>query len=199
MIKEELAPGIMSYIGVMDDPKQFISDIEGLVELNLLTWNPASQSDSPDGDSSVKKSARDCFAISLPSYDKNPELKNNHDIYNKVSTLLDEQLLPTVNEYRNHYSAIHWPTSEGWQLLKYGKDNHFINHYDDSKQWPRTLSMSFYLNDDYEGGEIEFPRFNLKIKPRANQMIMFPSNYVYNHSVHPVISGTRYAVVAWWN
>jgi predicted 2-oxoglutarate/Fe(II)-dependent dioxygenase YbiX len=59
--------------------------------------------------------------------------------------------------------------------------------------------MSFYLNEDYEGGEIEFGRFNLKIKPKANQMIMFPSNYIYNHTVHPVVSGTRYAVVAWWN
>jgi predicted 2-oxoglutarate/Fe(II)-dependent dioxygenase YbiX len=58
--------------------------------------------------------------------------------------------------------------------------------------------MSFYLNDDYEGGEIEFPRFGLQVKPEPNQMIMFPSNYVYNHVVNPVTSGTRYAIVAWF-
>lgn len=199
MIREELAPGIVSYKNVMDNSLGFISYIENLVSENKLTWHQASQSDGPDGDSMVKKSSRDCFAISLPSYDKNPEFKKIEDVYNEVSTKIDEKLLPTVDDYRSLYAAHHWTTGEGWQLLKYGKDNHFVKHYDDSKQYPRTVSMSYYLNDDYEGGEIEFPNFNLKIKPVANQMIMFPSNYVYTHTVHPVISGTRYAIVGWWN
>lgn len=199
MIREELAPGIVSYKNVMEDPENFIEYIENLVLQNKLNWYQASQSDSPDGSSMVNKTSRDCFAISLPSYDKNPEFKNIKDIYNEVSTKIDEKLLPTVNDYRFLYAANHWTISEGWQLLKYGKDNHFVKHYDDSKQYPRTVSMSYYLNDNYEGGEIEFPNFNLKIKPVADQMIMFPSNYVYTHTVHPVISGTRYAIVGWWN
>lgn len=199
MIREELAPGIVSYKNVMEDPGNFIEYIENLVLQNKLNWYQASQSDSPDGNSMVNKKSRDCFAISLPSYDKNPEFKNIKNIYNEVSTKIDEKLLPTVNDYRFLYAANHWTISEGWQLLKYGKDNHFVKHYDDSKQYPRTVSMSYYLNDNYEGGEIEFPNFNLKIKPVADQMIMFPSNYVYTHTVHPVISGTRYAIVGWWN
>jgi predicted 2-oxoglutarate/Fe(II)-dependent dioxygenase YbiX len=51
-----------------------------------------------------------------------------------------------------------------------------------------------YLNDDYEGGEIEFVNFDIKIKPKAGTLIMFPSNYPYSHIAHPVISGTKYAV-----
>ena len=53
------------------------------------------------------------------------------------------------------------------------------------------------MNDSYTGGEIVFPRFNLTIKPEADAMIMFPSTYVYNHSVLPVTEGTRYSVVSW--
>ena len=53
------------------------------------------------------------------------------------------------------------------------------------------------MNDNYTGGEINFPRFGITFKPKANQMIVFPSNYVYNHSVSPVIEGSRYAVVGW--
>lgn len=199
MIREELAPGIVSYKNVIGNSLEFVSYIEGLVSENKLTWHQAYQSDGPDGDSMVKKSSRDCFAISLPSYDKNPEFKKAGDAYSDLSTKIDEKLLPTVDDYRSLYAAHHWNINEGWQLLKYGKDNHFVKHYDDSKQYPRTVSMSYYLNDDYEGGEIEFPNFNLKIKPVADQMIMFPSNYVYTHTVHPVISGIRYAVVGWWN
>ena len=59
--------------------------------------------------------------------------------------------------------------------------------------------MSYFLNDNYIGGEIEFARFNLKIKPKANQALFFPSNYVYNHQVHDVISGTRYTIVIFWD
>lgn len=199
VIMKELAPGIVSYQNVIGDSKKFIEYIENLVLEKKLVWYQASQSDSPDGDSTIKKSSRDCFAISLPSYDINPQFKRVDDIFNELSTKIDEKLLPTVNSYRSLYSAHHWNTNEGWQLLKYGKNNHFVKHYDDSKKYPRTVSMSYYLNNDYEGGEIEFPNFNLKIKPEADQMIMFPSNYVYTHTVHPVVSGTRYAIVGWWN
>jgi predicted 2-oxoglutarate/Fe(II)-dependent dioxygenase YbiX len=59
------------------------------------------------------------------------------------------------------------------------------------------MSTVYYLNDNYTGGEINFPRFNVTFKPKANQMIIFPSTYVYNHSVSPVIEGQRYAVVSW--
>lgn len=192
----ELAPGITSYENVMSDPAGFISDIEGLVEIRNLQWAEATSTTGQE--SEVMKKTRDCFSISLPSYDKNPELKNSADLLYIISSKLDEELLPAVNMYKNAYAANQWAISEGWQLLKYGKDQHFINHFDDARSYPRTVSMSFYLNDDYSGGEIDFPRFGLKIKPKANQMIMFPSNYVYNHTVHPVIDGTRYAVVAWW-
>jgi len=73
----------------------------------------------------------------------------------------------------------------------------FVNHIDDHTDYHRRMSTIYYINDNYEGGEIEFPRFNVKYKPVANDFIIFPSNYMYNHSVSPVISGERYAVVSW--
>jgi predicted 2-oxoglutarate/Fe(II)-dependent dioxygenase YbiX len=53
------------------------------------------------------------------------------------------------------------------------------------------------MNDNYTGGEISFPRFGITYKPKANELLMFPSNYVYNHSVAEVTAGNRYAVVTW--
>ena len=73
----------------------------------------------------------------------------------------------------------------------------FSNHIDDHKDYPRRVSTVYYLNDNYTGGEINFPRFGITFKPKANQMIVFPSNFMYNHSVSPVIEGNRYAVVSW--
>jgi predicted 2-oxoglutarate/Fe(II)-dependent dioxygenase YbiX len=61
----------------------------------------------------------------------------------------------------------------------------------------RALSAICYLNDDYEGGEIEFPEFKVKIKPEAGMLILFPSNFAYKHTAYPVTKGTKYALVTW--
>jgi predicted 2-oxoglutarate/Fe(II)-dependent dioxygenase YbiX len=61
----------------------------------------------------------------------------------------------------------------------------------------RSVSAICYLNNDYEGGELEFPHFNLTIKPEPGMLILFPSNFAYAHIAHPIISGTKYALVTW--
>jgi predicted 2-oxoglutarate/Fe(II)-dependent dioxygenase YbiX len=61
----------------------------------------------------------------------------------------------------------------------------------------RCVSALCYLNDDYEGGELEFTNFNVKIKPLPGMLILFPSNYAYRHVAHPIKSGTKYSLVTW--
>ena len=59
-------------------------------------------------------------------------------------------------------------------------------------------SALLYLTDDYDGGEINFPDHNLKIKPKANSFITFPSN---EHYLHEVLknSADRYSSTLWFN
>lgn len=38
-----------------------------------------------------------------------------------------------------------------------------------------------YLNDDYEGGEIYFPQYDLHIKPESGDLIFFPGTHRYMH------------------
>jgi predicted 2-oxoglutarate/Fe(II)-dependent dioxygenase YbiX len=59
--------------------------------------------------------------------------------------------------------------------------------------------MVYYPNDDYEGGELDFMHFGVKIKPKANQLFIFPSAYNLEHRVSPVISGTRITFVSFFN
>ena len=72
---------------------------------------------------------------------------------------------------------------------------------DHCKQYPRTLSGIFLLNNDYEGGELSFRNLdktgeeNIPVEP--NRMIVWPSNFLFPHTVKPVKKGTRYSVVAW--
>jgi predicted 2-oxoglutarate/Fe(II)-dependent dioxygenase YbiX len=55
--------------------------------------------------------------------------------------------------------------------------------------------MVGYLNDDYEGGGLRFDKIDLEVKPRAGDLYIFPSSYLFSHSALPVKSGTKYSVV----
>jgi hypothetical protein len=55
-----------------------------------------------------------------------------------------------------------------------------------------AFSMIVYLNDEYEGGEIEFPNQGISLKPEEGSLIIFPSNEPYLHKVNEVLSGKRY-------
>lgn len=55
----------------------------------------------------------------------------------------------------------------------------------------RGITTVTYLNDAYEGGEIEFPQQNLVLKPEPGTVVVFPSNRNFPHRVRPITSGSR--------
>jgi len=55
-----------------------------------------------------------------------------------------------------------------------------------------AFSMITYINDEYEGGEINFPNHNILLKPAPGSLVIFPSQEPYLHEVKEVISGERY-------
>ena len=197
--KTHLAPGITAYDNVMGDPQAFISKIENLVLSKDLIWTPGRIGDSKGSlDTRVEVLYREVDVIGLPAYDRTPSADLHSTVKLTTHLFLNKEILPIIDDYATEYKCKEFATGENWQILKYGEGHHFGDHADDAKSYPRTFSISFYLNDGYEGGEIEFPKFGLKIKPKANQAIVFPANFVYNHIVHPVTSGVRWTIVNWF-
>jgi hypothetical protein len=70
-----------------------------------------------------------------------------------------------------------------------------MNPHFDSASNKTIFTSIIYLNDDYEGGELYFPRFDLTIKPKQGDVLVFPSTYIYEHASLPMKSGTKYSVV----
>lgn len=56
------------------------------------------------------------------------------------------------------------------------------------------FSCVYYVNDDYEGGEIYMPILGITIKPKANSLLLW--SHVWHedmaHGVKPVTAGVRY-------
>lgn len=86
---------------------------------------------------------------------------------------------------------------ENFQVLKYSTGEEYKAHYDGDTPTRRVISPILYLNDDYEGGELEFIHYGIKLKPKAGDFFIFPANFSYAHIAHPVTSGTKYAIVTW--
>ena len=92
-------------------------------------------------------------------------------------------------------------------LMRYHAGGYYYSHADSEnmnleqtywkKIMDRDLSLLLYLNDDYEGGELFFRRFNYRIRPKAGMAIMFPSDNRYIHTAETVEEGVRYAIVSW--
>lgn len=195
MQKREIAPGIVIYSNLIENSESLAKDIEEAIDSSHgnLKWSPSYINVA--GETKQDKDIRDTYSISVP-YEGN----GAEGIRGYFNDSLRETFFDAFDEVERDYRrtfGINFTKHDAYQILKYGVGQKFTNHIDDSEQNHRRISSIFYINDNYEGGEIVFPRFGITYKPAAGEAIYFPSTYVYNHSVKPVISGTRYAVVSW--
>ena len=115
----------------------------------------------------------------------------------KIHNNMNMLLLSTSIDYNKRYGVNENLWHEEYNMLKYSNGQEFYAHYDGGTDSGRSLSAIVYLNDDYEGGNVEFVNFDITIKPSAGMLLLFPSNYAYRHKAHPVTSGTKYAIVTW--
>lgn len=68
----------------------------------------------------------------------------------------------------------------------------------------RTHSVLLYLNDDFTGGETDFPKLQIKVKPEKGKMIVWTNlnedgtlDYDSIHAGLPVITGVKYIATIW--
>ena len=128
------------------------------------------------------------------------------NLYPKIEDLFRN----TVREIINPFYQVEVDSSEIPQVLSYGIGGHYKPHIDGESIWmtprgekiwkkstDRDLSIVYYLNNDFEGGDFIFPELKIRVRPEPGMMICFPSNHHYMHGVEPVVSGKRYSIVSW--
>lgn len=90
----------------------------------------------------------------------------------------------------------HYEKIEDLEVVKYEPNGFHQLHYDS-----RPTTIVLFLNDSFEGGEINFPLMGEKIKPPKYGGVVFQTRYnpFSLHKNIPVYKGEKYVVYIWIN
>jgi predicted 2-oxoglutarate/Fe(II)-dependent dioxygenase YbiX len=143
----------------------------------------------------INKETRNCESINISS---NETIEKNKITRKNLDDEVFECTKKAIQKYNEKFQQAHISKDTGYSLLKYEKGGFFTEHTDSFTEAPRTISCSFILNNDFNGGEFSFFNNSLIYPLKKRSAIMFPSNFLYPHSVLPVINGTRYSIVTWF-
>jgi hypothetical protein len=191
---ENLGLGVDVYHNVfsLEDSERYIK----LLESNLggtkkYKWAEAQVTNSK---TPIKK-ARDCVDFRYKQENLGPRNEDNAELLDLHQEIY-EKLKKCVDDYAAYW-GINVTYYEAFNFVKYeGQGSHFNIHADHGPKYNCTVSAVIYINDDYQGGELKFPRMdNLTYKPKVGDIVLCPSNYIYEHASLPIESGTKYCVV----
>ena len=157
-------------------------------DTTIGTWNPK-----------VNEEIRSTEHWGLSNLDESKTCQYLCNLFRNVVCTYIRKYMQSISLKNNGFSI------NNIEFLKYVKGGHYIFHHDDCANNPRTFSCIYFVNDDYEGGELCFSTLgssankipHLTVSPQANSLIIFPSSFLYQHKVNPVIKGERYSIISW--
>lgn len=191
--KYEAAPCVYVYEDQLNS-KEFINLIE---KESRDSWPYLSWVSSTTGNDSAISEYRSSLEMSVEPLHLDTVVDRLKPLQQEYRTNIFEPLQRCIHDYRVA-NDLFIQADSGWSLLKYIEGGQYHIHHDHSSHNERVLSVVACLGDDFEGGELEFNRFDLKIKLERNSLILFPANFPYTHIAHPVTSGVKYSLVSWF-
>jgi hypothetical protein len=192
--KFEKAPCVWIYKDYFD-VKDFLTDFEEEAEKawGYVSWNQSKTGSGNDNSISEYRSSVEAdFSCLL--YDN--VVDDVKDLSKKALEIFKD-IDKCIWDYRESFN-LSLEAHENINLLKYENNAQYHSHHDHASINGRILSLVACFSDGFEGGELEFPFFDLKIKLEKNSLVLFPSNFPYTHIAHPVTSGTKYSLVTWF-
>ena len=183
---------LKDYILVLEDiiPHTLCDDILNEYK-NSNEWIDSSVSSKRE----VDRNKRNCTIIGISL---NEIIEKNKNVRKKIDDDVFTCVKKTIKKYNKKFNESNITKDTGYDLLKYEKGGFYTQHVDSFTNVPRTISCSFTLNDSFKGGEFSFFNNTITYSLKKGSAIVFPSNFLYPHSVLPVIDGTRYSIVTWF-
>jgi hypothetical protein len=174
-----------------DNASKFLQSVENETDSE---WSELSWDGSTVG-ANISSSHRTSLNCSLiPLMKPYPETDLSRFFTESIRNPIEE----ATEDYRNEFllsSAMH----EAYSLLKYLEQSEYKPHYDHGPDNSRVYSMVSFLSTPEEGGQLEFPHFDVTVEAVCGRVLMFPSNFPYLHIAHPVTKGVKHSLVTWYH
>jgi len=123
-----------------------------------------------------------------------------------IHWLIEDPALQALNRRLAKASDTEYEQAEPLLVLRYQRGHEYRRHFDalPGLENQRIKTALIYLNDEYTGGETEFPRLNLKIKGRKGDVLVFRNaradgspDPLSEHAGLPVLTGVKYLGSRW--
>ena len=131
-------------------------------------------------------------------------LKQTDKMVVEILTFVTERMKPIIeNKFNVEVSPafpaiVRWPVGT-MQFPHADKELHEGPDAGTPNEFPwYDIGTVFYLNDDYVGGELYFPKQNIIFKTKARGAYFFPGDMNYIHGVNMVKEGCRYTFPLFW-
>ncbi len=118
-----------------------------------------------------------------------------------IDQALFRSLGRAILEFRETFPYFKGPFKDmGYGLQRYLPGEHYHWHIDGGSHdfSQRQLVAIWYLNDvPGPGGETEFLFQNVKIRPEAGKLLLFPPFWTHEHRAVTLRTGTKYIATTW--
>lgn len=188
---------IFYYKNIIKNPNDFINKIEELDDhandySYISKWKPWTASTDNDIFYGYKKEGH--------IHEKKYINKNNEECL-KILLLIKNVSDNCITDYvkKTKLEDVFLPNY--FSIRKYNSGADMGPHADSDDPTADNhpyISGVMYLNDEYNGGELDFINQKISIKPEAGSMIIFPSYRPYIHHPKPPENGIKYMSPFFW-
>lgn len=195
----QTAIGIIVYRNIIKDSDQIVSTLESVLSReNEFEWNRSEV--YSESKAQVSQSRTNKQIVVYKNFAEQNNLSVDKNIMTEIFKLFDKTFSDCLDDYLCRVgTSIASKEVGSYTVLKYGVDEKFMPHLDDGPGTDRRVSLVGYLNDDFEGGSLDFPLIGFSYQPCAGDIVAFPSGSPFSHGSMPVRQGTKYSVVSWYN
>lgn len=198
MFKSNPSPGIFIYEDFYpqaNDLLTVVKEIAGL-EYSAVPWMNSTHGDGGRGGPKPSVDGhRNCVESTVFNV-----FQFDDDYHASLREELREYqtaLNPITSEINTSY-GVGFKGDEGLRVLRYDKDIEYEVRTDPHMHNSRLLGAVLFLDDDFVGGQIEFPYHDITVQPKQGTLVVFPPTWSYLFTVHPVEDGEKHVLSTWY-
>lgn len=116
------------------------------------------------------------------------------NLYKKINERIFNECIKEKGNLKLTLSAVIKRYNEGQTDNFQTQDKYVLMPHHDALKDPWQIGCILYINDDYEGGEVEYPNLGIEVKPKKGTLLIHGVTNDCVHGVKKVTKGTRYMI-----